>query len=148
MTGAVLGGAGLTVVAIATFLPWFKSGTVLRDSYETISIARTLKIFEGTPLVPIMGAWTMIIPVITLSVIVYTLGFRRVAATIAGILAIFCGTIVQLLPVRSGSDDAQLGVASAGPTVMMIGAGLVLLGGVGIFVGQRVRVSKSTGGES
>jgi hypothetical protein len=147
VAGAGIGGAGLALIAIATFLPWFRSGSVLRDSYETISVARTLKIAEGTPLTPIMNAWTMIIPAITLCVVVYAISFRRVAATMAAILAILCGTIVQLLPVRSGSDDAPLGVAKAGPTVTMIGVALVLLGGVGIFVGQHSRVRKTTGGE-
>jgi hypothetical protein len=146
--GAAVGGVGLVLIALGTFLPWFKSGSVLRDSYQSISIVRTIKIISGSPLERVLDAWTMTVPVVTLSIAVYAFGFRRSAATIAAIVAIFCGTIGAFAAIQStGSEEAMLGLAGTGPTVTAIGGALALLGVIGVFAGQRVRATNIAGGE-
>lgn len=147
LAGATLGGAGLVLIAVGTFLPWFRSGSVLRDSYQSISIIRTIGIIEGSPLELVMDAWTLIVPVVTLCVAAYAFGFRRSAATIAGIVAIFCGTIGGGAAVESSGDEALLGLAGTGPTVTAIGGVLALLGVIGVFAGQRIRATNIAGGE-
>jgi hypothetical protein len=147
IVGAAICGVGLVLVAVGTFLPWFRSGTVLRDSYESISVIRTIKVLEGSPLTLALDAWTMIIPVITLCVAAYAFGFRRIAATFAAVVAIVCGTIGGIAAVVSGSEDASLGIAGTGPTVTLIGGVLALLGVVGVLAGRRTRATKSAGGE-
>src|SRR5262249_19251437 len=132
--------------ATGTFLPWFRSGIVLRDSYESISLIRTIGILRDSPLRFALDAWTMIIPVITLCVAAYAFGFRRTAATIAGILAIVCGTVSGAAAGESGRE-ASLGIAGTGPTVTLIGGVLALLGAVGIFAGRRAGASTTAGGE-
>jgi hypothetical protein len=147
VAGAAACGAGLLLVVIGTFLPWFKSGAVLRSSYDTISVARTLHLEESSPIRLALDAWTMIVPAVTLCVAVYAFGLRRTAATIAAVLAIVCGTIGGFAAVRSGGDDVSLGIASTGPTVTLIGGLLALLGVVGIFAGRRSRATNIAGGE-
>jgi hypothetical protein len=145
--GAAIGGAGLVLLALGTFLPWFRSGAVLRDSYESISIIRTIRILDGSPLELAIDAWTMIVPVITLCVAAYAFGFRRTAATIASVVAIVCGTIGGIAAVESGGDEASLGLAGTGPTVTAIGGALALLGVIGVFAGRRTRATNIAGGE-
>jgi hypothetical protein len=145
--GAALGGAGLVLVAIGTFLPWFRSGAVLRDSYESIGIVRTIRILDGSPLELAMDAWTMIVPVVTLCVAAYAFGFRRTAATMAAVVAIVCGTIGSIAAVESSGDEASLGLAGTGPTVTAIGGALALLGVIGVFAGRRIRATNLSGGE-
>jgi hypothetical protein len=147
IAGAACCGAGLLLVAIGTFLPWFKSGAVLRSSYDTISIARTLQLDQDSPIKLALNAWTMIVPIVTLCVAAYAFGLRRTAATIAAILAIVCGTVGGFAAVKSGGNDVSLGIASAGPTVTAIGGVVALLGVVGIFAGQRERATNIAGGE-
>ncbi len=147
MAGAALGAIGLVMVAVGTFLPWLKSGAVLRDSYESIGAIRTIGVVRDSPLNLVIDAWTMIIPVITLCVAVYAFGFRRSAATIAAVLAIFCGTIGGGAAVESSGDEASLGIAGIGPTVTFIGGVLVLLGVIGVFIGRRTRATNIAGGE-
>ena len=147
MAGAVLGGAGLVMVAIGTFLPWVRSGAVLRDSYQSISIVRTIGIIRDSPLNLVIDAWTMTVPVITLCVAAYAFGFRRSAATIAGIVAIFCGTIGGGAAVVSGGDETSLGLTDTGPTVTLIGGVLALLGVIGVFIGRSTRATTIAGGE-
>jgi hypothetical protein len=147
LAGAATAAAGLVLVAVGTFLPWFRSGIVLRDSYDTIGVARTLRLDEGSPLKLALDAWTMIIPAITLSVALYAFGLRRTAATIAVVVAIVCGTIGGFAAVVSGSQETSLGIAGTGPTVTLIGGVLALLGAIGIFAGRRTRATNSAGGE-
>ncbi|HEV2779343.1 MAG TPA: hypothetical protein VGX25_08065 [Actinophytocola sp.] len=147
LAGAATCGVGLVLVAVGTFLPWFKSGSVLRDSYESISIIRTIKVLEGSPLTLALDAWTMIIPVITLCVAAYAFGFRRTAATFAAVVAIVCGTVGGVAAVVSGSEDAPLGIARTGPTVTLIGGVLAVLGVVGVLAGRRTRATNTAGGE-
>lgn len=147
MAGAALGAAGLVIVAIGTFLPWVKSGRVLRDSYESISIIRTIGIIRDSPLNLVIDAWTMIVPMITLCVAAYAFGFRRSAATLAAIVALFCGTVGGGAAVVSSGDDASLGIAGTGPMVTLIGGVLALLGVIGVFIGRRTRATNIAGGE-
>jgi hypothetical protein len=146
-TGAALGGAGLVLVAVGTFLPWFRSGLVLRDSYESISLIRTIGILRDSPLRFALDAWTMTVPAVTLCVATYAFGLRRTAATMAAVVAIICGTIGAIATVESGTDEASLGIASTGPMVTLIGGALALLGVVGVFTGRRFRTSTTAGGE-
>lgn len=145
--GTIAGGAGLVLVAVGTFLPWSRSGTQLRDSYQSISIVRTINLLRGGPLTLALDAWTMIVPVITLCIAAYTLGLRKTAATIAALVAIVCGTIGGVAAVISSGNDVMIGIAGTGPTVTLIGGALALLGVIGVFAGRRVRATKSAGGE-
>lgn len=145
--GAVLAGLGLVLLALGTFLPWFRSGVVLRNSYESISLVRTIRVLEDSPLELALDAWTLIVPVATLCVLGYTFGLHRTAATVSAIVAIVCGTIAGVAAVESGGDEAPLGIAGTGPTVTLIGAVLVVLGVVGVFAGRRMSATNSAGGE-
>ncbi|MFL6124577.1 hypothetical protein [Actinophytocola sp.] len=147
LAGAALTAVGLVTVAVGTFLPWVVSGSVLRDSYESIAIIRTIRVLDGSPLALVVDAWTLIIPVSTLCLVVYALGFRRCAATISAVIAIVSGTIAGAASVVSGGEEVRLGISSAGPTTTLVGAVLTLAGVVGIFAGRRGRATENAGGE-
>jgi hypothetical protein len=147
IAGVVTCGAGLVLIAVGTFLPWIRSGLVLRDSYEAIGVVRTIKVLDGGPLSAALDAWTMTIPVITLCATAYALRFRRTAATIACFVAIVCGTIGGIAAVETDSEGTSLGIAGTGPTVTLVGGVLALLGVVGVLADRRIRATKSAGGE-
>jgi len=147
VVGAAIAAAGLALVATGTFLPWVISGSVVRDSYQSISVLRTIRAVDGNPLAVVLDAWTMIVPVITLCVAGYAFGLHRVAATISTILAILCGTIAGVAAVVGGDQDVSLGIAGAGPVTMLIGSVLTVTGVVGIFAGRRGGAPGDVGGE-
>jgi len=147
IAGAALTAVGLVVVAVGTFLPWVRSGAVLRDSYQSIAVIRTIKVLDDSPLELILDAWTLIIPVVTVCIVLYALGFRRTAATISTIVAIISGTVGGAATVVSGGEGVRLGIASIGPTTTSVGAVLTLVGVVGIFAGRRRRATEDAGGE-
>ncbi|TDV42641.1 hypothetical protein [Actinophytocola oryzae] len=147
LAGAVLTALGLATVAVGTFLPWVVSGSVLRDSYESIAIIRSTRVLDGSPLALVVVAWTLLIPVSTACVVAYAAGFRRSAATISGVVAIISGTIAGAANVVSGGEEVRLGISGTGPTTTLIGAVLTLTGVVGVFVGRRGRATEHAGGE-
>jgi hypothetical protein len=147
VAGAVLTAVGLVAVAVGTFLPWVRSGSVLRDSYQSIAVIRTFKVLDGNPLALVIDAWTLMIPVMTLCFVVYALGFRRSSATISAVIAIVSGTISGAATVLGGGEEVRLGIASIGPTTTLVGAVLTIAGVVAIFAGRRGRATEDAGGE-
>lgn len=147
LAGVVLTAVGLLTVAVGTFLPWVRSGSVLRDSYESISVIRTINVLDGSPLALVVDAWTLLIPVSTLCVVAYAVGLRRSAATISAVIAIISGTIAGAATVVGGGEDVRLGISSGGPMTTLVGAVLTLTGVVGIFAGRRGRANENAGGE-
>ncbi|MFI7678957.1 hypothetical protein [Actinophytocola sp. NPDC049390] len=139
--------AGLAAVGVGTFLPWVRSGDVLRDSYQSIALIRTINVLDGSPLALVLDTWTLLIPVITVCVVVYALGFRRSAATLSGVVAIISGTVAGSATVVSGGEEVHLGISSTGPVTTLIGSVLTLVGVVGIFAGRRSRATEDAGGE-
>lgn len=139
--------AGLVAVGVGTFLPWVRSGAVLRDSYQSIAVIRTIKVLDGSPLALVLDAWTLLIPAITLCVVVYAVGLRRSAATLSAIVAIISGTVAGSATVLGGGEEVRLGISSTGPVITLIGAVLTLAGAVGIFAGRRTRATEDAGGE-
>ena len=147
VAAVALTAVGLVTVGAGTFLPWVRSGSVLRDSYQSIAIIRTIRVLDGSPLALILDAWTLLIPAITLCVVVYALGFRRSAATISTIVAIISGTVAGSATVVGGGEEVRLGISSIGPVTTLIGSVLTLVGVVGIFAGRRRRATEDAGGE-
>lgn len=145
--GAALAGIGLVLIAVGTFLPWVRSGTVLRDSYESLSVIRHIELLDS-PLQTVLDSWMFVVPAVTVCIAAYALGFRRVAATLSTILAIICGTISGIATVVSGGEEVRLGIAGIGPTTTLIGAVLTVIGVVGIFAGRRKSATVNAGGEA
>jgi hypothetical protein len=146
VVGAAVTAVGLVAVAVGTFLPWVRSGAVLRDSYESIAVIRTVQVLDGSPLALVIDAWTLLIPAMTLGMVTYAMGFRRSGATISAIVAIVGGTIAGVATVVGGGEEVRLGISSIGPTTTLVGAVLTLVGVVGIFAGRRGRTTDDAGG--
>jgi hypothetical protein len=144
---AAVTAAGLVAIGVGTFLPWVVSGEVLRDSYRSIAFVRTIRVLDGSPLELLLGAWTLLIPVITVCVIGYALGLRRSAATLSCVVAIISGTVAGSATVVGGGEDVRLGISSTGPVTTLIGSVMTLVGVVGIFAGRRSRATEDAGGE-
>lgn len=143
----MLTATGLVVVSGGTFLPWVRSGAVLRDSYESISVIRALGVLDGGPLALVLDAWTMLVPSVTVCAALYALGFRRAAATFSAMLAIISGTVGGAATVLETGASVRLGIDGIGPTTTLVGAVLTLTGVAGIFAGRRRSATADAGGE-
>ncbi|MGX7829739.1 hypothetical protein ACTG9Q_32110 [Actinokineospora sp. 24-640] len=144
---ATIGLVGLVTAVVGMFLPWLRSGAVLRDSFELVGVIQTLGFLRGQALEVLLYAWYGLLPAITLSIAAYALGARRVGATIALLATIILGTIAGGARVEYGSGAGSVGIADTGPTVSLIGAALAVAAALGTLVGGRGRARENAGGE-
>jgi cytochrome c oxidase subunit IV len=120
---------------------------VLRDSYQSISVIRTFKVLDGSPFALVLDVWTLLIPVMTLCLVGYALGFRRWSAVVSVTIAIVGGTVAGAARVLSTGEEVSLGIANIGPTTTLVGAVLTVAGVVGVFAGRRGQTTEDSGGE-
>jgi hypothetical protein len=142
-------GAGLLTLILGTFLAWSRSGTIYRDSYESLGVLRQLGLLELLPSPQLfVNTWLASIPAVAIAIALYALGLRRSAAVLAAILAIMMGTVAGVVAVQGGGTNELVGIASSGPVVTFIGAILALLGAVTVLVTLRTRAKQHhPGGE-
>jgi hypothetical protein len=144
--GAGIAAVGVLALAVGTFLPWLRSGSVLRDSFQSIGAVRGV-IDPGPVAGALLDAWLAVIPVCSLCLALYALRLRRSAAALTCVLAIPVGTAAGLLAVQGGDQDALLGMATTGPVVSMVGAGLAFAGAIAVLAGRGGR-PRTAGGDS
>ena len=131
---------GAVIALLGTFLPWLRSGTVDRSSYEIFDlverlgfspngvIAWTLKLWPLVPLVLVCGA-------IALWLRPARRWVRRVLVLVPLAGALLIGGIALAI---SLAPDVALFRIGAGPWVSVVGA-IVMLAGVGISATDRAR---------
>jgi hypothetical protein len=140
--GASVAATGLALVIAGTFLPWLRSGVVLRDSYQS---ARALRALTGGGATGVLlNAWLLVIPVCGLCIALYALRLRRVSA---GLGCVVAGVVAAVAIVAYGDDSSVLIKAVAtGPAVTLVGAMFALAGSAAILVGPQVRQLATTRG--
>jgi hypothetical protein len=126
---AGLGAAGVAALAVGTFLPWLRSGAVLRDSFQAAAALRDL--VQGVPAAA-LTAWPAVLPLCGLCVAGYATGLRRTAATLACLVALAAGLVACFA--LSTEPGTLLAVAPTGPATTLAGAALLLAGAVTTLV--------------
>ncbi|HVV24227.1 MAG TPA: hypothetical protein VHF06_32630 [Pseudonocardiaceae bacterium] len=134
--GASMAAIGLVVLVAGTFLPWLRSGSVLRDSYQSAGALRDL--VGGTPAV-VLGAWLFVIPACGLCVALYALRLRRVSAGLSCLVSAVVGTAAGLVVVQGTDPGSLIGPAATGPAVTLIGATVALAGAIAVLASPRGR---------
>jgi hypothetical protein len=143
--GAGVATAGLAVLVTGTFLPWLRSGTVLRDSYQSVGALRGLVAGLNAAAGPLLTAWSVVIPCCAVCIAGYALGLRRSAAVLGVLLSAIVGTAAGLVAVQGGDTDAVVGPVTTGPIVTLVGATIVLAGAITVVVCPRAG-QRGTGG--
>lgn len=133
--GAVGAATGLVMLVVGTFLPWLRSGTVLRDSYQSVGALRRLADPGTGPVGALLDAWLVVVPACALCVALYAVGLRRMSAGASCVVAAAVGTAAGLLAVQPSNANAPVGVVSTGPVVTLVGATIGLLGAISVLVG-------------
>ena len=146
------GGAGLTAVGLlvlltGTFLPWLRSGTVSRDSYQSVGALRGLPTPPGGAENALLYGWLAVIPLAAICIALFALNLRRpsgVVACLVAALAVAASAVAIAQPAATG----PVGFSTIGPTVTLIGAAFALVGGIIVLRGPRAREKSNSGGES
>ncbi|HEX4723426.1 MAG TPA: hypothetical protein VH333_12985 [Pseudonocardiaceae bacterium] len=146
--GAGVATAGLAVLVIGTFLPWLRSGTVLRDSYQSAGALRGLVSGLNAQAGAVLGAWPAVIPCCAVCVAGYALGLRRSAAIVGLLVALVVGTAAGVIAVQGDATKSVVGPADTGPIVTLVGATIMLAGAITVVVCPRAGRWGGTGGGS
>jgi hypothetical protein len=139
--GASVAAIGFAVVVAGTFLPWLRSGIVLRDSYQSVGALRTL--IGGTPGM-LLNAWLLVIPACAVCVALYALRLRRLSASLGCLVSLAVGTAAALVVVQGTNPGAMVAATATGPAVTLIGATVALFGAIAVLASPRGR--QTTGG--
>ena len=120
----VLGVAGLATLTFGTFLPWLRSGSVLRNSYQTDGAIRQL-LQPGEPIKTALAAWPAVSFACAAVVALYAVSMRRSAAALAVVTALIAAAVATAALAAGAVQSVR--AESSGPTVTLVGSVLVLL---------------------
>ena len=135
---------GLVTSIAGTFLPWLKSGSTTRDSYEVLSL-RDLAGLDGVAGSVVTSIWVGLTPLAMIAVALYVVRFRRFAACVGRLFGTISGTVALLATVQGDSKGALVGISSAGPITTLAGAVLTIVGAITVLTSYR-RSAVITGG--
>jgi len=116
-----------------TFLPWLRSGDVVRNSYQAVSIARRLTALGEGVLGATTAAWPAMGIAAALCAVIYMFGAHRTASVSVLLLSVVVGTIATLPVVLLPGSESTIRVIIVGPIVTLSGAVLALVGALTLF---------------
>jgi hypothetical protein len=142
--GASVAATGLVVLIVGTFLPWLRSGEVLRDSYQSVGALRD--VIGGSFLGALLTVWLTIIPACVVCAALFLLRLRRTSAGVGCLVSVVVGTAAGLVVVQGDDPRSLISAAPAGPAVTLTGAVVALIGAIAVLAGPRGRQTELTGG--
>ncbi|MFI6094109.1 hypothetical protein ACIA8G_01045 [Lentzea sp. NPDC051213] len=143
--GAAIAAVGLITSVAGTFLPWLKSGSTTRDSYEVLSL-RDLAGLDGVAGTVVTSVWVGLTPLGMIAVVLYVVRFRRFGACIGLLFGTICGTVALVATVQGDSKGALVGISIAGPVVTLTGAVLTIVGAITVLTSNRRSAVMTPGG--
>ncbi|WP_447002911.1 hypothetical protein ACRAKI_24765 [Saccharothrix isguenensis] len=143
--GAVLGVIGLVTAAVGTFLPWLRSGTVTRTSYEVLAL-RGFAGLDGVPGEIVRGIWVGLTPLAVCCVVLWVLRLHRFAACVALLFGTIAGTVAALAAVQGGNEAALVGISMTGPVTTLGGAVLGVAGAITVLTAKSRTAISTPGG--
>lgn len=142
--GAVVGVVGLVTAVVGTFLPWLRSGSVTRDSYEVLALRGFAGLDTATGDV-VRVVWVGLTPLAVCCAVLGLARLRRIAAWGALLFGTIAGTVAALAAVQGGNEGALVGISLTGPVVTLCGAVLGIAGAITVLTAN-TRTAISPGG--
>lgn len=136
---------GLITSIAGTFLPWLKSGSTTRDSYEVLSL-RDLAGLDGVAGGVVTAVWVGLTPLAMIAAALYVVRFRRFAACVGLLFGTIGGTVALLAAVQGDSKGALVGISITGPVVTLAGAVLTIVGAITVLTSTRRSAVRTPGG--
>ncbi|WP_367138611.1 hypothetical protein [Saccharothrix sp. HUAS TT1] len=143
--GAVLGVVGLVTAVVGAFLPWLRSGTVTRTSYEVLAL-RDFAGLDGVAGEVVRGVWVALTPLAVCCVLLWAVRFHRIASWLALVFGTIAGTVAALAAVQGGDEAALVGISSTGPVVTLGGAVLGVAGAITVLTAKSRTAISTPGG--
>lgn len=133
---------GLVTLVLGTFLPWLRSGRVVRNSYQADGTIQRL-VDAGRLLQIALSVWPFVGLLCGAAVALFALRLRRLAAALAASLGVIVGAVSGATLRAPGASYAA--PASAGPIVTLLGAALTVLMATLMLVPRRTATREGEG---
>ena len=117
-----LSGAGATLV-LGTFLPWLRSGTMTRSSYDLLGLIGRLDVAPNGAAAALIRWWPLVPLLVTGAVILAWWERCRWALAIAVLVTLYAGGVAAVLVVGAAKTGITIGI---GPWVCSV-ASLVFM---------------------
>ncbi|MBK1782900.1 hypothetical protein [Prauserella cavernicola] len=137
---AVLCSLGLALAVAGTFLPWFRSGSVERSSYQALGLVEHLKLLDNAVITAVLTGWIAVPLLSATAAGLVALGAARTGAALAALVSLVVGTVALLATVQAGEPERVIGVTTTGPLLTTTGMAIALAGALGVaFTARRTR---------
>ncbi|WP_143022700.1 hypothetical protein [Lentzea jiangxiensis] len=145
VVGAAVAAVGLVTSIAGTFLPWLKSGSTTRDSYQVLSL-RDLAGLDGVAGGVVTSIWVGLTPLAMIAAALYVVRFPRIAACVALLFGTISGTVALVATVQGDSKGALVGISISGPITTLAGAVLTIVGAITVLTSTRRSAVRTPGG--
>jgi hypothetical protein len=125
LIGRIVATAGATVVVVGTFLPWLRSGTRQRSSYEIFSLVERLGFSQSDLIGWGLRLWPILPLLLAGSVVLLWYPRRLLTGVVTIVAAIYAGGVA--VAVSSASPISIISV-QYGAAVALVGAILLAAG--------------------
>lgn len=123
--------AGAVIALVGSFLPWVRTGSRDRNSYDVFRVVERLGFAPDGPAATAMRWWP-VVPLLAVGAVVAAWwGWPRWGGALGIIAAVYGGAVG--IAVATAPDVALLDIG-AGTIVTAIGAGILLAGSVAVVV--------------
>lgn len=122
------------MIGAGGFLPWVRSGTVSRDSFELAGVLDRHGHDGGSLLGVVLSAWIVVPLGCVLCVAAYLLGRPRLAALLSITISLFAGTVGVWAYVVGSNVSGTIVAVSTGPVTTAAGSGIACVGGLGVLL--------------
>src|SRR3954468_6395707 len=125
LIGRVVATAGALLALVGTFLPWVRSGTRGRSSYEIFALVERLGISQSSLVGWGVRLWPVVAFLLVLAVSLLWFGPRVAALLAVGVTVLYAGVVS--IAVKRAASNSLLTVTGA-PVVTLCGLALLVLG--------------------
>jgi hypothetical protein len=117
------------VVVVGTFLPWLRSGSTSRSSYDLLGVLDRLDLAPGGLISTLIRWWPMVPLLVTIAIVAAWWGLRWVALATAATAVLYAGGVGAALVVASRDTGIGIGV---GPWVCALASAVFFMTAVWI----------------
>jgi hypothetical protein len=136
VVSCLIGGIGLTLVIVGSFLPWVISGTVRRSSYAIVGVVDRLGIAGDGIVAILVASWPFVGVLCMTPVIAACLRWWRTSGLLGALVGLAAGVFsFGIVLVTAGTSGLSVRLDPIGPAVMAAGSILLLCGGCALAVG-------------
>jgi hypothetical protein len=119
--------AGGVLALVGSFLPWVRTGSRSRNSFDVLRVLGRLGIADDGSAATAIRWWPLV-PLLAVGAIVAVWwGWGRAGGVVGVVAAVYAGAMSIVVPAAPGAELVEVG---AGPAVTGVGAVVLLVGAV------------------